>query len=281
MRQLQITPGYFQTARIPILRGRDFTVADTKDAPRVALIDEDGARAWFPNQDPIGHQLRLLDKAGEPPMWSTIVGIVRPVLYDRVTNHRPIPAAYFPQQQVSSRFMSVMVKTNSDPAKFSNLVRTAVLSVNKDLPIYRVMTMDEVLAQSFWDRRFFGTLFTVFAGLALFLASLGLYGVMAYSVRQRTQEIGVRMALGAQTGDVLRLITGQGLRLILTGLVIGFVSAFFLAKLLAGSLHGISAHDPPSFALVPIVLFLVGLAACYLPARAAMRLDPMDALRYE
>ena len=281
MRQLSLTPGYFQTAHVPILRGRDFTIADTKDAPRVALIDEDGARAWFPNDDPIGHQLRYLDKAGEPPKWSTIVGIVRPVLYDRLTKPARIPAVYFPQEQVPSRFMSVMVRTKTDPAKFSNLVRTTVLSVNKDLPIYRVMTEDEVVAQSFWDRRFFGTLFTIFAGLALFLASLGLYGVMAYSVRQRTQEIGVRMALGAQTGDVLRLVTGQGLRLIVTGLAIGFVSAFFLAQLLSSSLHGISAHDPPSFTLVPVVLFLVGLAACYLPARAAMRLDPMDALRYE
>jgi len=177
--------------------------------------------------------------------------------------------------------MSVMVRTKTDPAKFANLVRNTVLAVNKDLPIYRVLTMDEVVAQSFWDRKFFSTLFTIFAGLALFLASLGLYGVMAYSVRQRTQEIGVRMALGAQTGDVLRLVTGQGLRLVITGLVIGFVSAFFLAKLLAGSLHGISAHDPPSFTLVPAILFIVGLAACYLPARAAMRLDPMEALRYE
>ena len=275
-----ITPGYLQACGIALLRGRDFSSADTQAAPRVALIDERAARTWFPGQDPIGRQVRKFEQPGAEPKWFTIVGVTREVVYDQRDKKRALPGVYSCAYQEPQWFLSVAMRTKSDPKSFVNVARSTVLSVNKDIPIYNIFTMEEVVAESYWEKRFFGCLFAIFAGLALFLASLGLYGVMSYSVRQRTQEIGVRMALGAQAGDVLRLVTGQGLRLIVTGLVIGFFSAYFLTKLMASSLE-VPAHDPISFAFVGLLLFAVGLLACYIPARTAMRLDPIVALRHE
>ena len=275
-----VTPGFLQACNIALLRGRDFTAADTQAAPRVALIDERAARMWFPNQDPIGRQIRKFDNAGEERQWLTVVGVVREVVYDQREKRRMLPGVYACAYQSPQSFLSVAMQTKSDPKSFVNVARTTVLSVNKDIPIYNISTMEEVVAESYWEKRFFGWMFAIFAGLALFLASLGLYGVMSYSVRQRTQEIGVRIALGAQASDVLRLVTGQGVRLIVLGLVLGFFSAFFLAKLMASNLE-VSAHDPFSFVIVGLLLFTVGLVACYLPARSAMRLDPIVALRHE
>ncbi len=279
---LTITPGFLETARIPVLRGRGLSVVDNQDAPRVALIDADGARTWFPSADPIGRRFRILDGTDEEPKWTTIVGVVAPVLYNRITRTSASPAIYFPHAQMTDRrFMSVAMRTKSDPKSFANVARETVLSLNKNLPIYRVLTMEEAVAETFWERKFFSSLFTIFGVLALFLASIGLYGVISYSVRQRTQEIGVRMALGAQAGDVMRLVTGHGVRLIGIGLAIGFVGAWFLMKLFAGALHGVSAHDPLSFAIVGFLLLAVGLIASYIPARAATRLNPLEALRHE
>lgn len=279
-RTATITPGYFQTCRIALLRGRDFILADNKDAPRVAIIDERAANLWFPNQDPLGQQLRGYQRSGEPSEWATVIGVVRRVIYANDDRKRMLPAVYTAEYQQPESFMSVTMRTARDPKSFVNVARTAVLAVNKDLPIYRVFTMEEVVSNSFWEKKFFGNLFAIFAVLALFLAAIGLYGVMSYSVRQRTQEIGVRMALGAQARDVFKLVTGQGLRLIVFGLLIGFAGSFFLTKLMASSIE-VSAHDPFSFAVVGALLFMVGLIACYLPARSAMRLDPIEALRHE
>ncbi|MEO5720515.1 MAG: FtsX-like permease family protein [Chthoniobacterales bacterium] len=246
------------------------------------MIDANAARLWFPDQDPIGRQLRVFEGPEKAPEWATIVGIVEPVIYNRLTREPAAPAVYYPHAQKNGwRFMSVALRTRADPNSFAQMARQTVLSVNPELPIYRVMSLEQAVAETFWERRFFSSLFTIFGILALFLASIGLYGVISYSVRQRTQEIGVRMALGAQAGDVLRLITGHGIRLMVLGLVLGFVGAYFLMKLFEGALHGVSAHDPLSFALVASLLLVVGLVASFIPARAATRLNPLEALRHE
>jgi predicted permease len=280
-RTLCITPGYLTTCRVSVLRGRDITDEDNENSQMVCLIDEVAAKMWFPNVDPIGHEVRLLGQPSEDGKRAMIVGVVRQVIYDKLTDKRIVPCVYVPQFQNPDSFMSVVLRTRSNPRDYLNYARSAVLAANKDIPIYRMYTMDELVQQSYWERRFYGLFFAIFAGLALFLAALGLYGVMAYSVRQRTQEIGVRMALGAQARDVLRLVTSHGVRLIAVGLVLGFAGALVLTRLLRSVLEGISPHDPLSFSIVSLVLLSAGLVACYLPARGALKLDPVDALRYE
>ncbi len=276
------TPNYFETLRIPLRGGRTFTARDDADHPRVAVVDENFVARFFPGVDPIGKRFRTHGKDGEEAPWHEIVGVVGSTRrwFDRT---EPVACYYVPQLQEKPNFMTIVLRVQGDPTAYVEAARQAVLAVNPDLPIYNVIPHDRAIAQSdsMWKRRFFGSLFTAFAVLALGLSGIGIYGVMAYSVMQRTQEIGVRMALGAQTGDILRMVLRGGFTVVGSGLLAGFIGAWFVTQLLASLLYGISPHDPPTFAAVPALLALVALAACILPALRATKVDPMTALRAE
>jgi putative ABC transport system permease protein len=277
-----VTPEYFRALSIPLVRGRLFTEQDNAQAPQVALINETAARMYWQGQDPLGKRFRVggFDVTMEKAPWRTIVGIVRDV-YQYGLDAQRSAQLYFPHAQFPARYMTLVVKCASDPAQLAAAVRARVRSVDKDQPLYDMATMEEVMAEGTAGRRFSLVLLAIFSCIALSLAAVGIYGVISYSVTQRTQELGTRMALGAQRRDILRLVLGQGMAMILAGAGAGAVAALLLTRFLASLLFGVSATDALAFGAAIAVLIAVALAACYLPARRAARADPMAALRWE
>ena len=274
-----VLPNYFQTMGIQMLRGRAFTSQDARDALDVAIVNETFAKRYFPDGDPIGKRFTF-GNANNNPRWISIVGVVRDT--KRQGLDAPVRIeSWMSHAQTPSSSMQVVVRTAVDPQTVAGAVREAVWSLDGDLPIPKMQTMDQVLAESVAQRRLNMLLLGLFATIALVLAAVGIYGVMSYVVSQRTHEIGVRMALGAQVGDVLRLVVGQGMKLALFGAGLGLIATFVLTRLMATLLFGVSVTDPLTFVAIFLLLLLVAFLACWIPARRATRVDPIAALRCE
>jgi putative ABC transport system permease protein len=275
----RVQPNYFQTMGIQLLRGRTFTAQDGRDSPRVAIVNETFVKRYFPNEDPIGKRFTFGD-GGPNAQWIAIVGVVRDTKRQGVDQPIRIES-WMPLAQSPARSMEVVLRTTGDPLALGNAAREAVWSIDRDLPIPRMQTLEQNLSARVAQRRLNMLLLGLFASVAMVLAAVGIYGVMNYTVTQRTNEIGIRMALGAQTRDVLRLVVGEGMILALLGVVIGLVMTFAFTRLMASLLFGVSVSDPLTFAAIAALLFGVALLACWIPARRATDVDPMVALRYE
>ncbi|HKS41990.1 MAG TPA: ABC transporter permease [Blastocatellia bacterium] len=274
----KVSADYFRTMGIPVLQGRVFTEHDTKDAPHVIIVNETFARRYLPGEQPLGKRIIIGDDNPPPCEIVGVVGDIRHAGQDA----EPAPEYYIPNLQDPARYMYLVARTSSpDSASMIAAVRSAIKEVNKTQYIPQVHTMDEMLAETVAGRRFSMMLVGAFASVALILAAVGIYGVISYSVTQRTHELGIRMALGAQTSDVLKLVIVQGLSLTIVGVAIGLVAAFALTRLMSGLLFGVSATDPLTFAVISLILTGVALVACFVPARRAAKVDPIVALRYE
>lgn len=274
--------GYFRAMGIPLIKGRDFDDRDKHGSTPVIIITETFARQHFPNEEPLGKRIHpgISSFEGEESTMREIVGVVGDVR-NRGLNTEPRAAYYVPQTQVPFSQMVGVVKTTSEPRTFIPGVTKEVAAMDQDIPVFGVKSMEEYLSSSVAAPRFSTTLLSIFAAVALVLTIVGLYGVMSYSVAQRTNEIGIRLALGAQTRDVLLMIVKQGSLLIGLGLVIGLTGAFAATRVIESLLFGVTAKDPFTFAAVAVMLAAVALMACYVPAWRATKVDPMEALRCE
>jgi putative ABC transport system permease protein len=276
-----MTPGFYSAMGIKLVRGRLIEPQDQANTPLVAVVNETFVKRNFPNEDPIGKRVTMDgDENGKPTNWRTIVGIVKDVKQDGL-DQAVYPEMQVPMAQGPRNAMTFVVRTDGDPKALTGTIREQIRSLDPNLPIYAVQTMDEILAESVATRRFSMYLFAAFALIALGLAAIGIYGVMAQSVTQRVQEIGVRMALGARPKDILTMILSQGTWLVLVGVIAGLTGAMFVSRFLRALLFGVQPIDPITYAAVTIVLVVVALLASYLPARRAAKVDPMVALRYE
>lgn len=277
----RVAPNYFHAMGLRLLRGRYFTEQDREGSLPVCIIDETMARTYWPAEDPLGKQMRL---GGPSPQnrnpWLTVVGVVSHVKNYGVDQESRVET-YLPYLQDPRSSFSLVIRTSGEPTSITSAVRQAVRSVDPEVPIFNSRSLHEILSDSVAPQRLAMFLLGVFAMIALLLAAVGIYGVMSYSVTQRTHEIGVRMALGARKPDILRLVVGQGMGLVALGLVIGIGVAFGLTRLMATLLFRVSASDPLTFALIPVLLGIVAFFASYIPARRAMKVDPLVALRYE
>ncbi|HST53137.1 MAG TPA: ABC transporter permease [Pyrinomonadaceae bacterium] len=272
-----VRPEYFHTMGATLLKGRDFNVSDDAEDAGVVIVNEAFARATWPGEEALGKRITVSDET-KP---REIVGVVRDLKQGEWTS-APKPEMYLPHAQAASpSAMTIVARTDGDPLKLARPVQAQVWAIDKNLPVSDVSSMEDVISGSVGPQRFNALLLGVFAAAALLLAVVGVYGVMSYTVAERTHEIGARMALGAQARDVLRLVVGQGLALALVGLVVGLVAALALTRLMSGMLYGVSATDPLVFGGVALVLALAALLACLVPARRATKVDPMVALRYE
>jgi predicted permease len=278
-----ISPGFFETVGAQLKRGRTFNERDGTPGSEHVIVNQRLVSEFFPGEDPIGKRIRFppRDPNAKPDPWRTIVGVSSNIVHGRRTDLEPASVAYIPLRQEPLGFMFLLLKSRVDPGVIMNAVRREVRTIDQDQPVSRMQTLDQLLAQQRWPIRVFGSLFAILAMIALVLAAVGLYAVMAYSVTQRTQEIGVRMALGAAAPQVSWLILRQGLLQLALGLTIGLAGAWFTSKALGPLLVNVKATDPSTFVAISLVLTLVALAACLIPAWRATRLDPLTALRVD